>query len=138
GSGSDDLDLSSAPQSVYIGSATNGFLSLTSAPFAVEVYSSRNPIVQIVQFIYNVFVPSGEPSSGGLTDPTGLRFSNFEHVIGSPGDDTLGLWRLNPGGELTAEQEQALKAAQNITVTFSSGNPAQIGAALDARMEQAR
>src|SRR5256885_11366973 len=53
----------------------------------------------------------------------------------SPGDDTLGLWRLNPGGELTAEQEQALKAAQNISVSFASGNPAQIGAALDARME---
>jgi serralysin len=126
----DRLDFSASTSPALIGAAKDQ----TSA----EIFTKWQPITQDATFVYNVIKPSGAATGAGLTDATGLRFTNFEDVTGTSGDDILGLWWLNPSGELNAEQEQAFKAAQNITVSFASGNPAQIGAALDARMEQAR
>jgi len=124
----DIFDYSSAVSAVFVGS--------TDTAFAAE-FSSYDPQTQTVQYIWNVFVPLDDPSGGGLNKPTGLQYSNFEHVIGSSYNDALLLWWLNPGGELSAGQEAAFAAARTMTVT-SGGTPADIGAALDGAMEAAR
>jgi len=47
------------------------------------------------------------------------------------------LRQLNPGGKLSEAKEAAFKAAQELPVSFASGDPATIGAALDARVTAA-
>jgi Ca2+-binding RTX toxin-like protein len=137
----DVLDFSSYTTPVYIDYARTNIVTdqvgLTSAPYAVEIYKNFDPVLQWGQFIWNAFIPSGEPQGQGVKDGTGLRFTNFEYVKGSEQDDKMGLYRLSPGGELTAEQRQALDAARSVSVTLGS-DPATAGAAMDARMEQAR
>ena len=137
----DTLDFSNSAVSLYIDYARTNIvtdaLGLTGAPYAVEIYSKYSPIVQWGQWIWNLFVPTGEPSGQGMYDGTGLRFTNFEHVIGSDHNDRMSLWRLSPGGELDAQQEIALDAARSIVVSFASGDPATIAAAYNARTQQA-
>jgi len=128
--GYDTLDFSNSSAPALVGSTNSG-------PNAAELYASYSPAFQVGQWIWNLFVTSGEPTSGGLIQPLGLRFTDFEKVIGSAGNDRLGLWQLNPGGKLSEAQEAAFKAAQELPVSFASGDPATIGAALDARVTAA-
>ncbi|HEX8665517.1 MAG TPA: calcium-binding protein [Beijerinckiaceae bacterium] len=130
GSTADTLDFSAHDGPVYVGSA--------SGKVGAEVFAGWSPTSQLGQWLWNVFVPSGDPTGEGLTDPTGLRFTNFERVTGSSGDDIMGLWWLNPGGALTPEQEQKWDEARAEEIPFGTRSPAEIGAALDARMELAR
>jgi Ca2+-binding RTX toxin-like protein len=84
-----------------------------------------------------VGVEVGEPKGRGFIDPTGLRFTDFEHVIGSSGDDRMALWWLNPGGELTAEQEEELQAAIDIPMASFARRPGEIAAKQQERLEAA-
>ena len=63
---------------------------------------------------------------GGLISdfdtPTGLRFTNFEHVKGSAFNDTLNLSKMSPGGEPTgAEQAQIDAAYQAFYAALGTG-----------------
>ncbi len=84
-----------------------------------------------------MIVPTSPVYGRGLYDPTGLRLTDIERVLGSGQDDVLGLWKLNAGGELDAAQKATLAAARAIKVSLD-GTPAEVGAAMDARMEAAR
>jgi len=131
GSPGDKLDFGLSNESVYLGSARNGLLDLTSPPppSVVEQFQGYSPLLQAGQLIMNLFVPSGAASSGeGLTDPTGLRFTNFEHVIGSGHDDTLNLWQLNPGGALSAADQSTYDTLRATKIPFSLGPTGVAGA----------
>ncbi|MEQ1698241.1 MAG: hypothetical protein ABL901_20620, partial [Hyphomicrobiaceae bacterium] len=110
----DVLDFSLSAQPIYIDYARTNIvtdaLGLTSAPYAVEIYDKFSPILQWAQFIFGALVTTGEASGKGMYDGTGLRFTNFEHVIGSAQDDKMSLWRLSPGGELVASSDAAAAA----------------------------
>jgi Ca2+-binding RTX toxin-like protein len=134
-SGQDTLNFSGKTGAIFLGAASNGFFSTTPAPQAVEIYSGWNQPLDVLQRIWSFLTQAG-PGATGLTGPTGLRLTNFEHVVGSSGNDILDLQKLNPGGELTAEQEQAFNDAMAVQVAL--GNPATVAAAEQARLEQAR
>jgi Ca2+-binding RTX toxin-like protein len=131
GTQGDTLDFSGRTGATFIGSAT----STPGAPQAVEIYSGWSQPLDILQRLWGSLTQAA-PGATGLTGPTGLRLTNFEHVIGTSSGDILDLRQLNPGGALTAEQEQALKAAEAVTVSL--GDPAGVAAAEQARLEQAR
>ena len=139
--GADVLDFSRAASSVYIDYARENIIGdavgVTSAPYAVEIYQDYSPILQLVQLIYSVIRPSSEPAGLGAYNGTGLRFTNFEHVIGSSQNDVMGLWQLSPGGVLTAEQRAQLDAARAGGILMGA-DPSAIGAFFDQRMEQAQ
>jgi Ca2+-binding RTX toxin-like protein len=126
GAGTDTLDFSQSPTNVFVGAASdhNG----------LAIYNKYDPVTQVVQFIFNAMIP-GEQRGVGLSGASGLEFVNFEHVIGSTGDDRMGLFHMNPGGPLSPEQEQTLKAARQIS--GSAQTPAQVGAIFDQRVSAA-
>ena len=132
----DTLDFSGQAGPALLGSATNGIFSAAAAPQVVEFYSSWSQPLQVVQWIWGMLKPI-ELSGQGLTGATGLRLTNFEHVIGSSSGDILNLKWLNPGGALTEAQEEALSAAMAVSVSLGN-DPAAVAAAEQARLEQAR
>lgn len=141
-SGSKDLlDFSGATAPVYIDYAcTNDlteFVGQSSAPFAVELYADYSPILQTAQWAWGALIPRGEPSGQGAYNGTGLRFTDFEHVIGSSGDDVMSLWRLSPGGELTTAQRTQLDVARLLDGSGAGGNPGAIAAFNTQRTELA-
>ncbi|UZE48465.1 hypothetical protein ONR75_27305 [Rhodopseudomonas sp. P2A-2r] len=113
----DALDFSAHAGPVYAGSAKAPFLSLSSAPQVVELYQGRD--------------------SQSLTGATGVRLTDFERVVGSSSGDYLNLHWLNPGGVLTAAQEQILSAARAVPTSFAK-TPSEIAQAAQGRLEQAR
>ena len=133
----DILDFSISTQPVFVGTAVTTLSNPEVATHAVEVFANFSPVVQFGQWVMNLFVSSGEPTGSGMIDPLGVRFTDFEQVIGSSGNDRLGLWWLNPGGELSAEDEAAFKAAKELPVSFASGDPATIAAQFEARVTAA-
>jgi hemolysin type calcium-binding protein len=98
GGADDRLDFSISSGPVYIGGAKGG-PSDSANPHAVEVHSGWTAPTGTIQIIWNL-IKSAEPTSGGLSGPTGLSFTNFEHVVGSQYDDVLG--RYDHAAETTA------------------------------------
>ncbi len=134
----DALDFRQSQSSVYVGTPTASFFSDDGDTEAVEVYEDFVWDVRDTQLIWGLMVPQ-EASGGesGLRGSTGVRFSNFEEVLGSEHDDVLGLHRLNPGGELSADQQADLQAIRSISIPFDERDPAAIGALSDSRRDLA-
>jgi Ca2+-binding RTX toxin-like protein len=112
----DTLDFSDSATPVYLDYArinAADALGLTDAPKAVELYRDYSPILQPVQWIYNLAIPTGGPSGQGTYNTTGLRFTDFEQVNGSGKNDVMNLWNLSPGGG--ANQ-------QTVTIDGGAGN----------------
>ena len=132
----DVLDFSNESSAVYLASSVIG--SGDEARQVTEAFGGYEQMSQFVQFILLTIIPRGEPQGKGIYDPLGLQFSDFEHVIGSDHDDILSLRDLNPGGTLTAEQQQQIDEAEVLGGAVDGSDPVAAGAAFDARMEAAR
>jgi Ca2+-binding RTX toxin-like protein len=66
-----------------------------------------------------------------------LTFTNFEKVVGSAGNDRIGLNVFNPFGSLTTQEQQSIKALLEATYSFGR-DPSALAQAERARLEQAR
>ncbi len=130
----DKIDFSLEPGPIYLGNQENRF------GFGVENakkvhYLSWEPGESLIAWFWNIIV--GNPTAGNFSDPEGTLYTNYEYVVGTRYNDVLNLWGLDPGGALNAAQEARFAAAQAIAVPLG-GDPAEMGAMLDALMETAR
>jgi Ca2+-binding RTX toxin-like protein len=103
----DTIDFSTYTDAVYLGNPMKGLWGLfADSTEAVELFRGRSTALSWIQWIVNA--ANGDPASDlGLYGNTGIRFNDFEKVIGSAQDDVLALWRLNAGGALDADQIKA-------------------------------
>lgn len=122
-SGTDDLlDYSLAGAGVNIGAGVE----------ALGQYENYEPTKTEIQFIWNAIVKGPDIAGPGFTGATGIELTDFESLIGSNFNDNLGLHWFNPGGALTAAEEQQFKDAHEIY--GSATDPALVGAIFDQRM----
>ncbi len=83
---------------------------------AVEVYQNHN---------------ASAPADKKFVGPTGLRFTNFEQVVGTGGDDRMALDLLTPGGALSAAEKTALDNLLNQSRSASASDPQAVNTMLN-------
>jgi Ca2+-binding RTX toxin-like protein len=112
----DTLNFSTLSTAANIGRAADGSQ-------AVEVFGRHD---------------ASAPIGRKFVDPTGLRFTNFEQVIGTSGDDRMVLDLLTPGGALTAAEKTALDNILNQTRSAPANDPNAVNAMFQSVWTQAK
>ncbi|MDX2288903.1 MAG: calcium-binding protein [Hyphomicrobiaceae bacterium] len=110
----DLLDLSTADQRIIIGNATDGAGAELFEEFAAQLSGSG-------RMAWNVVLHDTAGEQVIFSDATNIRFTDFEHVIGSAHDDVLDLRQLNPNGALSAGDASSYDAIRSTKISFAGG-----------------